>query len=70
MGRWSTDSYLNSPIRTGMQDDLSVQQGFVRYAPCGYMELGEAVTLVCCVLADCRFGSYRRNGGTSGTHPS
>jgi hypothetical protein len=60
MGRWSTDSYLNSPTRTGMPESLSVEQRFVRFAPCGYMELGEAVTLIGCVLAYCREQHQRR----------
>ena len=48
------ESYQHNRPHTGIPDDLSVQQGFVRYAPCGYMELGEAVTLVCCALVYCR----------------
>jgi hypothetical protein len=43
-----------------MPDNLSVEKGFVRFAPCGYMELAEAVTLVGCVLAYCREQHHRR----------
>jgi hypothetical protein len=60
MDLWSIDSHRNSPINAGMPENLSLEQGFIRFAPCGYMELGEAVTLVGCVLAYCREQRQRR----------
>jgi hypothetical protein len=43
-----------------MPESLSVEQRFVRFALCGYMELAEAVTLIGCVLAYCREQHQRR----------
>ena len=60
MTRWPTEMYRNSPTSTGTPENLRMEQGFVRFAPSGYMELWEAVTLVGCVLAYCREQHQRR----------